>query len=210
MHGPVRHHRSIPIAFPHIRGWTGKFVWLWSISFWYKFWWDYKLGSSLPQCGRTLALLYQLEGITDGSKKMKDLVGRIEAFGGPKEVGEAVVRTITGPHPDMKGTLTKSSLREDSIKAGSQIHFKAASPGALSNVLTEEHEVILCAIGFKSTQAILHYCGNKLKLLFILNSSAGSVKKRRKTLRPEELEFQDHLLKRVNSLQFNINQTEMT
>jgi hypothetical protein len=33
-------------------------------------------------------------------------------------VGEAVVRTITGPHPDMKGTLTESSLREDSIKAG--------------------------------------------------------------------------------------------
>lgn len=91
-----------------------------------------------------------------------------------------------------------------------RIADSSASPGALSNVLTEEHEVILCAIGFKSTQAILHYCGNKLKLLFILNSSAGSVKKRRKTLRPEELEFQDHLLKRVNSLQFNINQTEMT
>lgn len=93
---------------------------------------------------------------------------------------------------------------------GSQIQFKAASPGALSNVITVEHEVILCAIGFKSTQAILHYCCNKLELLFILNSSAGWVKKRRKTLRPEELEFQDHLLKRVNSLQFNINQTEMT
>ncbi|KAG6751585.1 hypothetical protein NC652_030643 [Populus alba x Populus x berolinensis] len=42
----------------------------------------------------------------------------IEAFGGPKEVGEAVVRTITGPHPDMKGTLTESSSREDSVKAG--------------------------------------------------------------------------------------------
>ncbi|KAJ6974294.1 hypothetical protein NC653_030404 [Populus alba x Populus x berolinensis] len=40
----------------------------------------------------------------------------IEAFGGPKEVGEAVVRTITGPHPDMKGTLTESSSREDSVK----------------------------------------------------------------------------------------------
>ncbi|KAH8490889.1 hypothetical protein H0E87_023138 [Populus deltoides] len=79
---------------------------------------SFLLGSSLPQSGRTLALLYQLEGITDGSKKMKDLFGRIEAFGGPKEVGEAVVRTITGPHPDMKGTLTESSLREDSIRAG--------------------------------------------------------------------------------------------
>jgi hypothetical protein len=37
---------------------------------------SFLLGSSLPQSGRTLALLYQLEGITDGSKKMKDLFGR--------------------------------------------------------------------------------------------------------------------------------------
>ncbi|KAJ6876762.1 hypothetical protein NC651_029701 [Populus alba x Populus x berolinensis] len=45
-------------------------------------------------------------------------IDKIEAFGGPKEVGEAVVRTIKGPHPDMKGTLTESSSRENSVKAG--------------------------------------------------------------------------------------------
>ncbi|XP_059652425.1 psbP domain-containing protein 7, chloroplastic [Cornus florida] len=43
----------------------------------------------------------------------------IEAFGGPKEVGEAVVQTITGLSrlPDVKGTLIKSTLREDSMRS---------------------------------------------------------------------------------------------
>nr|XP_043621794.1 psbP domain-containing protein 7, chloroplastic [Erigeron canadensis] len=42
----------------------------------------------------------------------------IEAFGGPKEVGEAIVKTITGSgrRPDIKGTLIKSNLREDISK----------------------------------------------------------------------------------------------
>ncbi|KAI7749708.1 hypothetical protein M8C21_007963 [Ambrosia artemisiifolia] len=42
----------------------------------------------------------------------------IEAFGGPEEVGEAIVRTITGSgrRPDVKGTLIKSNLREDDAK----------------------------------------------------------------------------------------------
>ncbi|XP_022150743.1 psbP domain-containing protein 7, chloroplastic isoform X2 [Momordica charantia] len=39
----------------------------------------------------------------------------IEAFGGPKEVGEAVIRTITkaSKRPDLKGTLIQTTLRED-------------------------------------------------------------------------------------------------
>ncbi|XP_021742535.1 psbP domain-containing protein 7, chloroplastic-like [Chenopodium quinoa] len=43
---------------------------------------------------------------------------RIEAFGGPKEVGEAVIRTITAPtrRPDVKATLLRSNLRGDSLK----------------------------------------------------------------------------------------------
>ncbi|GKU97724.1 hypothetical protein SLEP1_g10829 [Rubroshorea leprosula] len=42
----------------------------------------------------------------------------IEAFGGPKEVGEALVRTVTGSgrRPDLRGTLLKSTLREDPPK----------------------------------------------------------------------------------------------
>ncbi|KAJ6384521.1 hypothetical protein OIU78_027763 [Salix suchowensis] len=45
---------------------------------------------------------------------------------GPKEEGEAVVRTITGSHPDMKGTLTESSLREDSTRQVN--YYKLESP----------------------------------------------------------------------------------
>lgn len=39
----------------------------------------------------------------------------IEAFGGPKEVGEAVIRSITGStqRSEVKGTLLQSNLRED-------------------------------------------------------------------------------------------------
>ncbi|KAI3676046.1 hypothetical protein L1987_85642 [Smallanthus sonchifolius] len=42
----------------------------------------------------------------------------IEAFGGPEEVGEAIVRKITASsrRPDVKGTLIKSNLREDDVK----------------------------------------------------------------------------------------------
>lgn len=41
---------------------------------------------------------------------------RIEAFGGPKEVGEAIVRTVTrsGQRTDLKGTLLEANLRQDS------------------------------------------------------------------------------------------------
>ncbi|KAG5232440.1 psbP domain-containing protein [Salix suchowensis] len=60
----------------------------------------------------------------------------IEAFGGPKEEGEAVVRTITGSHPDMKGTLTESSLREDSARQVN--HYKLESP------TFQQHNVAAC------------------------------------------------------------------
>ncbi|KAH8507299.1 hypothetical protein Peur_049334 [Populus x canadensis] len=54
----------------------------------------------------------------------------IEAFGGPKEVGEAVVRTITGSRLDVKGTLTESSLREDSLRKVNyyKLEFRVESP----------------------------------------------------------------------------------
>ncbi|KAF9681576.1 hypothetical protein SADUNF_Sadunf05G0016000 [Salix dunnii] len=54
----------------------------------------------------------------------------IEAFGGPKEVGEAVVRTITGSRLDVKGTLTESSLREDSLMKVNyyKLEFRVESP----------------------------------------------------------------------------------
>ncbi|GAB4835813.1 hypothetical protein Ancab_000729 [Ancistrocladus abbreviatus] len=43
---------------------------------------------------------------------------RIEAFGAPKEVGEAVVRNIVGSsrHPDLHATLIKANLRQDQMR----------------------------------------------------------------------------------------------
>ncbi|KAI3925272.1 hypothetical protein MKW92_044054 [Papaver armeniacum] len=40
----------------------------------------------------------------------------IEAFGGPKEIGETVVRTIAGPRSGVKATLIESTVRQDSTK----------------------------------------------------------------------------------------------
>ncbi|KAL5566054.1 hypothetical protein UlMin_029218 [Ulmus minor] len=57
---------------------------------------------------------------------------KIEAFGGPREVGEALVQTITGSgkRPEVKGTLVESTLREDSTKNVKyyELEFKVESP----------------------------------------------------------------------------------
>ncbi|CAJ1976125.1 unnamed protein product [Sphenostylis stenocarpa] len=66
----------------------------------------------------------------------------IEAFGGPDEVGEAVVRSITGSgqRPDVKGTLIASSLREDSVRNAKyyQLEFRVESPSF------RRHNVSVC------------------------------------------------------------------
>ncbi|XP_061337993.1 psbP domain-containing protein 7, chloroplastic isoform X2 [Gastrolobium bilobum] len=66
----------------------------------------------------------------------------IEAFGGPEEVGEAVVRTITGSgqRPDVKGTLIKSSLRQDSVRNVTyyELEFRVESPSF------RRHNVSVC------------------------------------------------------------------
>ncbi|CAK7340671.1 unnamed protein product [Dovyalis caffra] len=64
----------------------------------------------------------------------------IEAFGGPKEVGEAVVRKITGSRPDVKGTLTESSLRQDSGRKVNyyELEFRVESP------TFRRHNVAVC------------------------------------------------------------------
>ncbi|XP_058770458.1 psbP domain-containing protein 7, chloroplastic [Vicia villosa] len=66
----------------------------------------------------------------------------IEAFGSPQEVGEAVIRTITGSgqRPDLKGTLIESSLREDpAINAKYyELEFKVESPSF------RRHNVCVC------------------------------------------------------------------
>ncbi|KAK7820096.1 psbP domain-containing protein 7, chloroplastic [Quercus suber] len=66
----------------------------------------------------------------------------IEAFGGPKEVGEAVVRTITGSskRPDVKGTLIESILREDPTKNVKyyELEFRVESPSF------RRHNVAVC------------------------------------------------------------------
>uniref|UniRef100_A0A0F7GZW3 Photosystem II reaction center PsbP family protein n=1 Tax=Melianthus villosus TaxID=377280 RepID=A0A0F7GZW3_9ROSI len=69
----------------------------------------------------------------------------IEAFGGAKEVGEAVIRTITGSgrRPDIKGTLIESSLREDSVKNVKyyQLEFRIESPSF------QRHNIAVCCAG---------------------------------------------------------------
>lgn len=66
----------------------------------------------------------------------------IEAFGGPKEIGEAVVKTITGSgrRPDVRGTLVQSTLREDSLKNFNyyELEFKVESPSF------QRHNVAVC------------------------------------------------------------------
>ncbi|KAK9291308.1 hypothetical protein L1049_019253 [Liquidambar formosana] len=66
----------------------------------------------------------------------------IEAFGGPKEVGEAVVRTVTGSgrRPDVKGTLIKSTLREDSLRNFKyyELEFRVESPSF------QRHNIAVC------------------------------------------------------------------
>lgn len=66
----------------------------------------------------------------------------IEAFGDPKEVGEAVVRTITGSsrRPDVEGTLIESTLREDPVKNVKyyELEFRVKSPSF------ERHNIAVC------------------------------------------------------------------
>lgn len=66
----------------------------------------------------------------------------IEAFGGPKEVGEAIIRTIAGSgrRPDVKGTLLNSVRREDSAKNVKyyELEFIAESPSF------RRHNIAVC------------------------------------------------------------------
>ncbi|KAF4360908.1 hypothetical protein G4B88_016068 [Cannabis sativa] len=69
---------------------------------------------------------------------------KIEAFGGPNEVGETIVRTITGSgkRPEVKGTLVKSNLREDSVRniAYYELEFRVESPSF------RRHNVAVCCV----------------------------------------------------------------
>ncbi|KAL9248114.1 hypothetical protein vseg_021473 [Gypsophila vaccaria] len=67
---------------------------------------------------------------------------RIEAFGGPKEVGEQVIRTITGSSrlTDVKAALLRANLREDLLRNMKyyEIEYKVESP------LFQRHNVTIC------------------------------------------------------------------
>lgn len=70
---------------------------------------------------------------------------RIEAFGGAKEVGESVIRSITGSSRGpaagaVKASLIESSLREDSVRNIKyyEIEFKVESPSF------RRHNVAVC------------------------------------------------------------------
>ncbi|KAH0714239.1 hypothetical protein KY284_007144 [Solanum tuberosum] len=64
----------------------------------------------------------------------------IETFGGPKEVGEAIVKIITGSgkRPNVKGTLIQANLREDSNKKYYTLEFQVESP------TFQRHNVAVC------------------------------------------------------------------
>ncbi|KAK9146893.1 hypothetical protein Sjap_006796 [Stephania japonica] len=64
----------------------------------------------------------------------------IEAFGGANEVGEAIVRTVTGKRLDVKGTLVRSKLREDTSKRLNyyELEFRVESPSF------RRHNVAVC------------------------------------------------------------------
>ncbi|XP_009799700.1 psbP domain-containing protein 7, chloroplastic [Nicotiana tabacum] len=69
----------------------------------------------------------------------------IETFGGAKEVGEAIVQTITGSGklPDVKGTLIQANVREDSSSRNLKyytLEFKVESPAF------RRHNVAVCCI----------------------------------------------------------------
>ncbi|XP_019451316.1 PREDICTED: psbP domain-containing protein 7, chloroplastic-like isoform X2 [Lupinus angustifolius] len=66
----------------------------------------------------------------------------IEAFGNPEEVGEAVIRTVTGAglRPEVKGTLIRSSLRDDSLTNAKyyELEFRIETPSF------RRHNVFVC------------------------------------------------------------------
>ncbi|KAD3067869.1 hypothetical protein R6Q59_018080 [Mikania micrantha] len=68
----------------------------------------------------------------------------IEAFGGPEDVGEAIVRTIAGSSrgPDVKGTLIKSNLRED--KANNVKYYVLEF--AVESPLFRRHNMAVCCV----------------------------------------------------------------
>ncbi|KAA0048018.1 hypothetical protein IC582_011586 [Cucumis melo] len=64
----------------------------------------------------------------------------IEAFGGPNEVGEAVIRTITraSKRSDLKGTLIQTTLREDLLTKYYELEFKVESTAF------QRHNIAVC------------------------------------------------------------------
>uniref|UniRef100_A0A0F7CZB0 Photosystem II reaction center PsbP family protein n=1 Tax=Geranium incanum TaxID=1158081 RepID=A0A0F7CZB0_9ROSI len=63
----------------------------------------------------------------------------IEAFGGAEEVGEALVRTIAGSRPNLKGTLIESSIKEDCVKYY-KLEFRVESP------IFHRHNIAVCCV----------------------------------------------------------------
>ncbi|XP_052204669.1 psbP domain-containing protein 7, chloroplastic [Diospyros lotus] len=70
----------------------------------------------------------------------------IEAYGGPKEVGETVIRAITGSTrgADVKGTLVQASLREDSEK---KVKYYALEYRVESPMFRRHNMAVCCAKG---------------------------------------------------------------
>lgn len=69
---------------------------------------------------------------------------KIETFGGPKEVGEAIVQTITGSgkRPNVKGTLIQANLREDSNSLRNQKYYTLEFQ--VESTTFHRHNVAVC------------------------------------------------------------------
>lgn len=91
-----------------------------------------------PNCLTVLTMLMPMRiGVN-----LSYFYNRIEAFGGPKEVGETVIRAITGSgrQSDVKGTLVQSSLREDSMHNTKyyELEYRVESPSF------QRHNMAVC------------------------------------------------------------------
>ncbi|KMZ63472.1 PsbP domain-containing protein 7, chloroplastic [Zostera marina] len=64
----------------------------------------------------------------------------MEAFGGAKEIGEAVVKNISGNSPQIKANLVESKLREDESVKYYELEF------AVESLSFRRHDVAVCCV----------------------------------------------------------------
>ncbi|KAI3975255.1 hypothetical protein MKX01_033495 [Papaver californicum] len=79
---------------------------------------------------------YRLRGSSSNEQKV------VFAFGGPKEIGETVVRTIAGSRSGVNATLIESTVREDSTK---QLNYYKLEFQVKSSSFRRHNIAVCCA-----------------------------------------------------------------